>query len=240
LYCQANPINEIDLSGEFSLGEIVSVENISEMFNKLNLGTVYKVYNFADTAVSVINLYQQWSNGGNVSYFELGIIASNILPLGKIFSKVEICGNRLINASADLTELLKESGRTNKVVQTIGELGAEFTARKKGFKLTNFVKRYHGFDGVYKNGERFVIVEAKGGTGTLAENQMSKQWIRERIEKMLKDPENGALAKDLKEAFDKNMIDGMVVTTEIAGNEVKDPTFIIRNIKDIGEDSFKP
>jgi RHS repeat-associated protein len=202
LYVHNNPINSIDPYGLFTLSEIVSVQSITKLTRKLNIGKAYMVYDRADTAVTAINLFNQWRASGRIDYLSLALLAAAILPLGKIMGKVKVGANKIIGASDDLTKLMNQAGkRTNKIVQSIGELGAEITARAKKFKATKFVPKYHGFDQIYKKGGRFIIVEAKGGTGRLAGKQMSKEWIRKNILKMADDSINGALGKELKKAW---------------------------------------
>jgi len=138
-----------------------------------------------------------------------------------------------------LTRFFQKAGsRTNKVVQTIGAMGAELTARAKGFVPTDFGPAYHGFDNIYRNGKRFVIVEAKGGTGTLAKTQMSKTWIKQNIDKLVGDPVNGALARELQQAWADDAIDAMVVTTKIVGDRVQDPEFVFKTFQQIGKEAF--
>jgi len=239
LYCHADPINSVDPSGLFSLSEVSVIQGINKVLRRINFGAVYKVYDFADTTITAINLYNQWRSAGRIDYFMLGVLAARILPLGKIMRKVKINASKLVGASDDLTMLFRKAGRrTNKVVQTIGEMGAELTARAKGFMPTGFTRAYHGFDDIYRNGKRFVIVEAKGGTGRLAKGQMSKKWIGDRIEKMIGNPVNGALARELQQAWAEGAVDAMVVTTKIAGDQVQDPEFVLKTFADIGKEAF--
>jgi RHS repeat-associated protein len=239
LYCHNDPLNNLDPSGQFSIAEVVSVQSISKMVRQLHLGQAYMIYDRADTVITAINLYNQWRASGRVDALSLALLAAAILPLGKIMGKVKIGANKIIGASDDLTKLLsKAGGRTNKVVQSIGELGAEITARAKRLAPTRYVPKYHGFDQIYRKGGRFVIVEAKGGTGRLASGQMSRKWIRDNIEKLIGDSVNGALADDLLRAWKNGAVDAMVVTTKIAGNEVKDPEFVFKTFAEIGETAF--
>ena len=241
LYCHANPINVIDPSGMFSLAEISIVQAISAKLRNMNLVGVYKAYDFADTTITAINLLNQWRSTGRVDYLALSLLAASIIPLGKLMGKVKIGANKLIGASDDLTKLFRKAGsRSRKVVQTIGEMGAELTARTKGFMPTSFDPPYHGFDGIYRNGKRLVIVEAKGGTGKLAKKQMSREWIRRNIYKLkfCGKPANEALARELEQALANGTLDAMVVTTKIVSDQVQDPEFVFKTFAQIGQDAF--
>jgi hypothetical protein len=183
----------------------------------------------------------EWRLRGHLDYFALSLLIGSLIPFGTLLKKAKIAGKRLIGASDDLTRIFRKAGgRSRKVVQTIGELGAELTARAKGFKPTGFRPPYHSFDGIYKKGSRFIIVEAKGGTSKLAKGQMSKDWIRRHIDSLLHsgDPVNEALAKKLSKAWKNQMVDGMVVSTKIIGDKVDDPQFVFKSFHQIGETAF--
>jgi len=146
---------------------------------------------------------------------------------------------KLHTACLSASKRLKHSDDEGQVYFWMFEkLGAELTARAKGFVPTDFGPAYHGFDNIYRNGKRFVILEAKGGSGTLAKTQMSKTWIRNNIEKMLGDSVNGALADELMRAWKEGAVDAMVVTTKIAGDQVQDPEFVFKTFAEIGKDVF--
>jgi RHS repeat-associated protein len=241
LYCYGNPINGLDPTGEFSIAEVVSVQGITKLVRQLHLGQIYAVYDRADTAITAINLYNQWQASGRVDVLSLSLLAVSILPIGKILSKVKIEAKRLIGASDDLTKLFRSAGkRTNKIVQSIGELGAELTAKAKKFKVAQYIPEYHGFDQVYKKGRRFIIVEAKGGTGKLAKGQMSARWIKEHIVKLANshDAINKTLGEELWRAWKNDAVDAMVVTTKIIGDEVQDPEFVFKAFHEIGKETF--
>lgn len=127
--------------------------------------------------------------------------------------------------------------RTKRAAEQIGEMGAAIVARKLGMRPTNFKAGYHGMDDIYELNGKLVIVEAKGGTSRLAEGQMSQKWMRDKIQE-LKD-KGDPWGKRLEDAFENNQIQGMVVTTKINGNNVvQEPTFLLKELKDIGENGF--
>jgi hypothetical protein len=91
------------------------------------------------------------------------------------------------NASGSLTKPL---AKHNKFVEKIGEIGAGIVAVKLGFVPYVFKKSSQGFDGIFKKGNQWIIVEAKGGVSELGttvwkEGQMSQTWIRESIEELM-------------------------------------------------------
>ena len=67
---------------------------------------------------------------------------------------------------------------------------------------------------------------------------MSKEWIERNIRKMANNPANSALARELKQAWAEGAVDVMVVTTKIAGDQVKDPGFVFKAFADIGKEVF--
>jgi hypothetical protein len=112
----------------------------------------------------------------------------------------------------------------------MGEAGAVIVAQAKKFEATDFISRYHGIDSVWKNGDRLVIVEAKGGASALGKtvrdgDQMGRNWIRAKIDKMLRDGD--PMAVDLDKAFNNGKLDAMVVNTPAGGGA---PSFLMKDV----------
>jgi RHS repeat-associated protein len=138
------------------------------------------------------------------------------------------------NKSGKLTE---GSAFWNRITERMGELGGGFVAKNLGLaRDTRFVKKYHGFDDVLKKGDQFFIIEAKGAGSELASGQMSRSWIKDRIENL---PE-GPLRNDLVYAFNNNKLFGIVTKTRFdkATGTVLDPEYVVKCIDQIGGSSF--
>jgi hypothetical protein len=112
-------------------------------------------------------------------------------------------------------------------------------------KVENFEPAYHGFDFIFKNKEGiYVIVEAKGGAGTLAKTvdgaqQMSQKWIKKRIDDLVKS--NPELGVELLQQFNSQSLETMVVYTKLdqLGN-VLDPVYELKSIAKVGQNTWKP
>jgi hypothetical protein len=128
------------------------------------------------------------------------------------------------------------------VSELIGEVGAGLVAKAKNYIPTNFPRKYHGIESVFEDGGKLVIVEAKGGAANLAEGQMSKGWINQRIQKLIdgNDPLERAWGNKLRTARDSGNLQGMVVTTRIdhAAQTVADPEFVLKDWSAISPSSF--
>jgi hypothetical protein len=133
----------------------------------------------------------------------------------------------------------------NRLVQSLGELGAISTARKLGMEpIMDFPTRVHGIDGLFRHGDKIVIVEAKGGAGRLAVNagdvgQMSQEWINRQITNL---QQRGEFhwAGLLKQARDSrpSRLQGLVVNTRIDGSLALNPEFTLKNWEAIGPNRF--
>jgi len=104
-----------------------------------------------------------------------------------------------------------------------------WTPQAKGFKRVHFhrLASGHGIDQIWRKGNIYVIVEAKGGTGKLAKGQMSQKWIKTRTDR-LKDV-NPELVKKLRAAYNDGSLKGMVVTTKVEGASAFVPQFELKN-----------
>ncbi|MEM9251917.1 MAG: RHS repeat-associated core domain-containing protein [Planctomycetota bacterium] len=183
-----------------------------------------------------------------------GGLLKKVRVSSRLASKVSRAGGGVVRGTVDgisdgLQEALQGMQRGGLVgkrsVQIIGDMGALATARGLGFqRVRNFPIHYHGFDGIFKNGDRFVIVEAKGGASSLGKSvsgvgQMSKKWIENHIKKL---DQRGykSWAKKLDEARLNGKIDGMVVNTPVheASGLVGNPTFTLKQWDDIDVRTF--
>jgi hypothetical protein len=132
----------------------------------------------------------------------------------------------------------------NKVSELVGEAATGLFAKAKKYIPTSFPRRYHGIESVFEDGAgNLIVLEAKGGTGRLAEGQMSKTWLRERAEKLAfqsTDPNEIEWGHKLLNAMEKKKLYGGVVTAEIdyAKKMVKDPEIVLKPWEQIGKDAF--
>ena len=72
-----------------------------------------------------------------------------------------------------------------------------------------------GFDDIMRDNAtgKLVVVEFKGGTADLANAQMSRQWVSDRIDQIA--PTNPELAAELRAALDKGELTGRVYRTSV-------------------------
>jgi RHS repeat-associated protein len=241
LYAQGDPINTADPSGNWSLTELL-VTGLQVARMAIHAGfRVWAAYDRAQWVRDGLVILGKLSASGAVDPLALSLWASDFLPFKKAWDKVSIVGNRIMNASGPLNRafkvIIEAGGRTKRAAQQIGNMGAAVVARKLGMRPTDFRPRYHGIDDIYEHKGKFVIVEAKGGTGDLAQGQMSQTWIRQKIKELKEkgDPWGDKLEK----AYGNKQIQGMVVRTRIDANDVvEEPEFILKELDEIGQSSF--
>ncbi len=140
--------------------------------------------------------------------------------------------------------LLMNPSRVNAAAQQIGDLGAIAAGRKLGFEMVeDFPTKYHGIDGLMKDGDRLIIVEAKGGAGQLgttkAGEQLSQRWIRDKIDK-LRQGGFEQWADQLEEARAGGKLDVMLSRTPINGDDAFKPEFVVRDYVSLGPSTFNP
>ena len=250
-YAHSNPVNGADPSGRFFVYITqLMVTNVQAVLRNHKVAVTMvaadRVGAFLDAVVLVLEIVA----GGTVPIgLAAGLIAS-IVPFGWLFRRAKIVGNILEGASDKLTQIYRQmkTGANalehNKAVEIVGELGAIATAERMGFKPTGFPSRYHGIDGVMQQGDRFVIIEAKGGAGKLGQTkageQLSQNWIDDKIEKLAAGlPTEVEWASKLKKAKSAGDLDVLVVKTPVNGDIVGDPVFIKKNYWDVGEKVFE-
>jgi len=102
----------------------------------------------------------------------------------------------------------------------MGETIAILVADKLGWTTTNFKAAYHGFDNVFKDGEKVVVVteakerEDKPGPETLSTDksgrkQAEREWMLAKAERMqlhgselyADNPENGRLGREIQDGL---------------------------------------
>jgi hypothetical protein len=126
----------------------------------------------------------------------------------------QICGKTLfVDVCVQIiTSIL--GGRDSYENSVHGKMGEEivsaFAHSKMGYKDTNFVQKYHGFDRVFRDGNnRLVIVESKAtkvsGISALRKGQGDKGWVEKIAKKMrnrtssLYTEENEKIGKEIQE-----------------------------------------
>jgi RHS repeat-associated protein len=246
LYCNANPVNCYDPSGEFSIMEIPAVQFIIKKLDTPKIRMAWKAYNIADVTTETIEFIGQLYLTGTVNPLIATSLAMDVTPFGKVFKTIKGLGKlakigELTGTAADLTSIYRRMGKGAKAAEAIGELGAEFTAAgMKLKKAEGFEAAYHGIDSIYKNKKGvYVIVEAKGGAGSLGKTvdgaqQMSKKWIEKNILKVGK--QNPDLANELYAQFKNGTLETMVVYTKLDGaGNVLDPVYEMKNINQVGQ-----
>jgi RNA polymerase sigma factor (TIGR02999 family) len=245
LYAHANPINGWDPSGhEFNLvGTLSAVANGLWMTVRAG-SSAYAVYSKAEWAVNGVELLNTTIATGTVDPAAIGFWASEFIPIRKLVGKVGSVpgiGKVLGKVQSAI------SGAGNKLKDQLGVLAANAVARGKGFKPTRFVPRGNGgFDGLFKDGDNFVIVESKFGkyahlNPATATNprQMSQAWIEKNIDDLAKYDKN--LSDELKAALKETppRIKAMVVTTKVNDDgKILDPIFELKDWIEIGQDAW--
>ncbi|MDR0610387.1 MAG: hypothetical protein LBG58_09780 [Planctomycetaceae bacterium] len=152
-----------------------------------------------------------------------------------------------------------EIAQSNRLVERIGEIGAGITARKMGFEPVIFKPLRNGIDGIFKKGDQWIIVEAKGGVSVLGqtvrkEGQMSQTWIEASIKELSEygkkygDQSYIKLAEDIDNALQSGKLYGMVTTTTITkqGSKLNDlidatidePEYVFKAWDQIGKKTF--
>ncbi len=241
LYAHNKPVDMTDPSGHES---IISVNSSIAIGLRITAQVGIRVaaaYDRVEWLRDGVTILQKLAATGAVDPIALGMFASDFIPFKKTWDKLAIYGNKLWGAGTTLNRtfqsLIQSGGRTVRAAEQMGEIGAAFVARKMGMRPTGFMPRYHGIDDVYEFNGKFVILEAKGGTSMLAEGQMSQNWIREKIRELK--AKGDPWGVKLEQAMGNDQLQGMVVTTKINANGVvQDPEFILKELRDIGQNSF--
>jgi hypothetical protein len=152
----------------------------------------------------------------------------------------------LLNVSG---KTAKELAQHNRFVERIGEIGAGVVAGKLGFVPHVFTPLKNGIDGIFKKGNQWIIVEAKGGVSDLGttvwkEGQMSQTWIRKSIDE-LRNSGQKDLANQLDVAMNSGNLFGLVTKTPLIRNgddlakaTVGEPEYFFKAWNEIGEDLF--
>ena len=243
LYCHADPVNGWDPSGhEFTLaGTLSAIGN--GVWVTVRVGSAaYGAYSKAEWLVNGVELLSATVATGTVDPVALGFWASDFIPIGKIAGKI----GKLPGVGKVLGKARSAiQGAGNVAKEQLGMLAANAVARAKGFKPTRFSPRGNGgFDGVFKEGDNFVIMESKFGRNphlnpstATNPNQMSQAWIEKNIQDLEQyDP---GLADELRKAVKDKRVKGMVVKTKVGANgEILDPEFELRDWGEIGVDTW--
>ncbi|NLY01777.1 MAG: hypothetical protein GXY83_37305 [Rhodopirellula sp.] len=261
LFTPGDPINFNDPLGEyFGFLSSITIGLQRYGISAQNGLAVMGAMDRLQTIIDILQISLQLMMTGTVNPIDVAEVAFNLLPgsallkgikavmppLGPLTSITKkVTGSRLFlnsmagnlpeiaeiykNVDGSLTKAIAVSKR---VAERIGEMGGGLVAQRLGLKpVAGFAKRYHGFDGVFKQGNKFFILEAKGGAGALATGQMGQKWITEHIKTLPK-----GLQKELNDAIADNRLFGIVTTTPIdkVAGEILDPEYTIKHFDQIG------
>ena len=243
VYGYCNPGNSGDPSGLFTVADLTLANTIRNVLADVDMTFSQSVEASAQTALT----------GGSACRTAGYLAVLNAVPfiigpalkcfgdlVDKMFSSVarrlgsrlRISGRFLVGVSDDIAGIFRRMKGRAKAVETLGEVGARWTAKAHGFKAVRFTRSYHGFDQIWRRGNVFIIVEAKGGTGRLARGQMSRRWIDRSINRVrFSNPE---LARKLRAARNSDRLRGMVVRTRVTGRRAFEPEFELKRWRDIG------
>ncbi|MBY0586559.1 putative Ig domain-containing protein [bacterium] len=251
LYAHADPINGKDPSGMFFSasigGSFASIAGgLSSAVGSAAAGLA--VLDRASTLADVVKLTSQLLLKGSLDVSIAGGLLVSAIPFGNILNKARIvttaAGGKLIGFADELSdaflELRRSANRAADASRVLGDLGALAVAKKLGMEpVEEFVTRYHGFDGLFKKGDTFIIPDAKGGSSRLEGIQMSQKWIKDNIERLSRDSGTKSLAAELDLARIEGRLQGMVVTTRYdAAGRVLDPEYVIKPFNKIGSLKF--
>jgi RHS repeat-associated protein len=277
LYTHADPVNGFDPTGWMTLGSCISAlgSGLSMAASRLGAGLI--VYDRASTVIDIVQISTQLMFTGTVNPMQLFGVLLSVIPGSGIFKKVSAFlpsmstmtnfVGKVKGASEGLTEVWKQinrlpgfdiafnvSGdlasaltRNKRLVERIGEVGAGVVANKLGFIAVPFKPLKHGIDGIFKYGDSFVVVEAKGGVSRLGQTlqksgQMSRDWIEKSIKELL-DSGQDKLAKEFAEAQASGKMYGMIVRTPIDKGTtgklidatIGEPEYALKHWNEIGE-----
>jgi RHS repeat-associated protein len=239
LYCQGNSVNGVDPSGyDYNAASLITAGiQIARLGGQVGIHA-YAAYDRAQWVRDGLIILGKLAASGAVDPVALSMWASDLLPGKKIWNKLKVVGNRVLGMSDSLTRVYKAAiNGSKRAAEQIGEIGAAAVARKLGMRPTTFEPGYHGIDDIYEQNGKLIIVEAKGGTSTLAEGQMSRKWINHKIEALKR--KGDPWGSKLEQARDSGQLQGMVVTTKVdAGDVVQDPVFNLKDFQNIGGSSF--
>jgi RHS repeat-associated protein len=249
-YVHGNPIMGNDPSGLFfNYVGMMAANGIRNVLDRLHVAPVLGALDRATTFFDMVQLITQFIATGTVDPSLVAGLLSEAIPFAGLFKKAKLVANRLRGVTNELSATFARVRRApnispTKAAQVVGDLGAITVAKKMGFRPTDFPVRYHGIDGVMTNGNRLVIIEAKGGgTGALGETkfgeQLSQDWIKRKIA-ILRDHNDHHWADMLDEARQAGDLDVLYVHSPIDGDEVLDPLFEVRDYYSLGQKTFIP
>lgn len=250
-YASDDPINGSDPFGLFTLGEInVNINTIASNF-ATRASTAFQVKDKFDNFHEATKLISGVVTGAPFDAVSAVFLALEFLPFG---SALKVIGNipaklgkgSLDGASDALTDFYRKANKAivkaseaGGLTQLIGESGAALVAKGMGFVSSGLKAAYHGADSVFKHGDDFILVEAKGGAGKLAEGQLSQKWLKAKVAKIrIENP--GPEADALKTALDSGKLKVMLVETALDGDKVLPPKFDLRSWTQIGAFSWNP
>jgi hypothetical protein len=245
LYCEVNPVNGWDPSGqEFDLNSVLSaIGNGLQMTARVGFNG-YSAYARAKWLKDSVEFVNTAIATGTFDPLTLGLLISDVVPFGKIVGAAgKVPGLKTLLGSL--------KGLSNAAKGKVGEMLANAVARAKGYLPSGFKPRGNGgFDGIFREGNGFVVVEGKLGINPVLNSanpvtgnpaQMSQDWIRKNIDKAVRELQeyDSKLAKELEDAYKAGRIKGMVVKTTIDGaGNAADPEFVVKELSKIGSSSF--
>jgi RHS repeat-associated protein len=234
LYCQVNPVNGIDPSGDMTLADVsCAMLNVSRLAAQVGW-RVYSAYDRASTVKDVAEFIYTVASTGSVNPIALAALSANFAPFGKVFKGLTVVGKKITGAAEVLANVYWKSNKSGKL---LGEVGAGLAIRALKFEHVHFTPKYHGIDDIVEDSvENLIIVEAKGSAGVLTKNQMSKSWIFDKIEELRRgDSTAQAWAKKIEDAKRAGKLKGMVVTTRAEGVDAFVPDAELKNWDQIGD-----
>ncbi len=246
LYAHCDPINFIDPSGEFTVLEINMANLYRSVMSSIDLSVFESVEISAQTHLSGGTMEQAltYMAISNIAPYLIGptidLISSGIDNLFSVIrrlkpSRMTVQGSRLVGAVSELATMHRRMGRGKDATEIIGIIGGGLTTRQLGYLPTGFKPMYHGIDDIWRMGDEFLIIEYKGGTGSLIKTtigeQMSQRWIIDRLRMAAND--NPQLIAQVRKALTNGKVKGMVVTTPVLGKNAFIPNFDIQDFSQI-------
>jgi len=250
LYTHADPVNGGDPSGLFTTPDLMLANTIRNVLADINITVNQAAEVSAETAL----------RGGSAVRSLVYMAAMNTVPflIGPALARfgdlvddvlasflkqadagaIRIRGRTLTGMTDLLDDVYKTCGKNKDAAEAVGDIGASLLAKMQGWE---FVGRFtnasgHGIDQIWKTGRTFIIVEAKGGSGKLFRGQMSRRWIRKKMD--IVRSFDRRLADELLGAINNKNIKGMVVRTRVKGTSAFTPMFVLRDWGEIGLETW--